>query len=62
MVPVPPGERAMTDRKKRKGQKPKPPRVKRINESDVPDAIAKMKHGGPRVVATVRLKGARRGK
>lgn len=52
----------MTDRKKRKGQKPKPPRVKRINESDVPDAIAKMKHGGPRVVATVRLKGARRGK
>jgi hypothetical protein len=42
-----------------KGKRKKP---KRIQPEQVPEAIAKMKQGGPRVVAVVRLKGVGRGK
>ena len=47
---------------KRDKSKRKPPRVKPIREKDVPEAIATMKQGGPRVVAVVRLKGVGRGR
>ena len=46
----------------RRKRKPKPPQVKPLREQDVPDAITRMKQGGPRVVAVVRLKGVGRGK
>lgn len=47
---------------KRDKSKRKPPRIKPIREQDVPDAITRMKQGGPRVVAVVRLKGVGRGR